>query len=139
MDINRLKKELKNYKLNKNRIKALELKLREIENDYITISSPKLDDNIRSSDISNPTELQAIKIHEKKKRYESIIKKENCRLDLLEVALNSLSSVEKEIIELKHLENQSWWLIGSKISYSERQCRRIEEEALVKMLRVMSD
>ena len=138
MNLEKLKHELKNLKVTEAKIKSMELKIRELGSDYITVASPKFNDGIRSTSISSPTETQAIKILEKKKLYEKALERERNKVLLINYGITALDPTEKQIVISFFIENKSWCRVGAELNYSERQCRRISERALEKMLEVIN-
>lgn len=139
MTNDKLKYELRNYKITENKIKVLELKLKQLESDYINITSPKLDNDVFGTKIGNPTELTALKIYEKKILYSKSLDKEKNKISILNCGLNSLNCLENNVIKLRYIDNRSWGWVAAELHYSERQCRRIGEAAINTMTKVIKD
>lgn len=48
--------------------------------------------------------------------------------------LSLLNANERDIIKLRYFKRFSWRIVSNMLHYSDRQCRRIEQSALTKML-----
>lgn len=79
--------------------------------------------------ISNPTEAAAINIPDSISAVMRELRKQNERLDKLKNTIsgeiNSLPSVEKNIVYDFHVKGLQWVQISLSVNYSERQCRNI--------------
>jgi len=66
-------------------------------------------------------------------RIKNDILSSHTKLKRLRNALNSLESIEKEIITLKYIEGFQWNQITGKILYSERMCFRYLNKGIEKL------
>ncbi|WP_186430896.1 hypothetical protein [Clostridium sp. BSD9I1] len=64
---------------------------------------------------------------------DSRIKMMERKIEKIDRALNSLSSIEKEIIEYKCIEGMYYYEFTYRVYKSERQCKRIKKIALEKV------
>lgn len=55
------------------------------------------------------------------------------RVDMLERSMTILNDTERKIIELKYFKNEQWFNIAYQMQYSERQCRYIRTNAVMKL------
>ena len=51
----------------------------------------------------------------------------------LEIAMEPLKPIYKEIVRLKYIEGLEWGIVASKVGYSERQCKRYARASLIRM------
>ncbi|WP_294465602.1 hypothetical protein [uncultured Anaerofustis sp.] len=94
---------LYDYKLKKTQIECDKLSIEEIniyENHISAISYDGL--KVDTSNISNPTEKEAINMISKKDLYLERIKYNTILINKIESAVNSLSDTEKEIVDHKY-------------------------------------
>ena len=74
-----------------------------------------------------------IKSEELIRKYSFTIKE----LDELDMAMEPLRNIYKQVITLKYIEGLDWGLVSSEIGYSERQCKRIARTALTRMADIL--
>ena len=67
-------------------------------------------------------------------RANSAVSKEIRELD---IAMEPLKVIEREILKLKYVEGNDWGIVASKMGYSERQCKRFAKAGLIRMADVL--
>lgn len=90
-----------------------------------------------SKDISDPVAEAAERIIDKycfeyarfENELDRLFKEKHQIDDLFEL----LDSTEKRIIELKFFKKYRWWMVAETMNYSEKQCRRISNNAINKI------
>ncbi len=58
-------------------------------------------------------------------------------LEQLDTAMAPLKPIQKLIIELKYIDDLDWGIVSSRVGYSERQCKRTGQVALLRMAHIL--
>lgn len=93
-------------------------------------------DNIQTSPTnrtSSCTENIALSITEKIDYLETSIRRIRSKIERMDKAIEGLTEIERVIIEQRYIEGKQWWQVGSEVKYSERHCKRIRSEAIIKI------
>lgn len=123
-----------NYRFHRLNLEQLakEIKLIEEEIDGIKGTDYSLD-KIQNSEIISNVEYLAIKIAEKKREY----KYRELLLDTIDKAVEELDDIDKQLIKMRYMDRNTFYLrwpkISMEIGYTERQCRRRIQKALEKI------
>lgn len=92
----------------------------------------------KTNAISRTVENQAMKIVETKDKIEKLIQVRGVEITRIENAISVLDPKEKEIIELKHIENHNWDTVGYKAERSSKTCKKIEKQAIAKIYSILN-
>ncbi len=94
----------------------------------------------KTNAIADPTAQAVTNIIDK---YEAQIKYTEQRLNVLyskkeqvEAYLDSLEIQEQELIELRYFKKMPWWKVACQMDYSERHCKRMDNELLNKLAQI---
>lgn len=101
------------------------------------ISAILLDKVGTSYNISKPTEIQALRIIEKRSLIQNKIIVMQQRVEILENALKALTPYELQIITRKVIDNEPFYRICGDLKVSERNARRTKARALQKLERTI--
>lgn len=137
MNLQALRYRLSKYRITLAQKRELEIKLKELE-ELLGVKGVSYDSVGGGSEISNTTEKQAMKLVEVKEKLKYNIEHKGLECRRIENAMSILNKTEKEIIELKHIENHTWNTVVYKIDKSRSTCKRIENEALEKMQELLN-
>lgn len=137
MNLESLRYRLVKYRITLAQKRELEIKLKEVE-ELIGLKAVTCDSIGSSSGISKSTENQAIKLLEIKEKLEYTIEHKGLECRRIENALSILSPIEREIIELKYIEEHVWDTVTYKVKKSKSTCKRVEFEALNKMQELLN-
>lgn len=143
INIKEVEKILKNIKEYKAKINEIELEIADLEDlQSIGLKGINYDNLIKTNNLFSKTELQAIKdleiqqtmdlLRYKKRHLQRFLKK-------IQSAIDSLTDLEKQIIEMKYIENKIWRFVTFEVNIEERQCRVIKKRALDKICRLIMD
>lgn len=132
---------LKNIKRYEAQISDIELEIADLKDlKSIELKGINYDNLIRTNSLLSKTEFQVmedlqidqtIEILEYKKRHIERF------LGKIKNAVNSLSDVEKQIIQIKCVDNKIWRFVTFEVGLEERQCREIKTRALKKLSNTM--
>lgn len=81
------------------------------------------------SNVRNKMDDALIKSEEVITKYSFTIKE----LDELDMAMDSLRPIYKQIVSLRYIDGLEWGLVSCEVGYSERQCKRIAKAAIARM------
>lgn len=101
------------------------------------ISAMRLDKIGTSYNISKPTEIDAIKLIERRKDLEQKVIVMQQRVEILQNALKSLTPYELEIFTRKVIDNEPFYRICGDLKVSERNAKRVKARALIKLERTI--
>lgn len=140
MNIKEIKQKLHNYRYIEFKIDAENEGLRNLASMIElqrNIKSPILTGMPGNNNISDPVADAAERIIDKYCR--EYAKHEN-ELDKLfkdkheiDELIKVLDSTERQVIELKYFKKYKWWMVADTMNYSEKQCRRINNRAIIKI------
>lgn len=140
MNISEIKQKLHNYKYIEFKIDAENEELRNLASMIDVqrnVKSPIMTDMPGNNSISDPVAEAAERIIDKyckefarhENELDKLFKEKHKIDDLIEV----LDSTERRIIELKYFKKYKWWMVADTVNYSEKQCRRISNRAIIKI------
>ncbi|WP_432406678.1 hypothetical protein [Wukongibacter sp. M2B1] len=140
--IKEIEKVLKNISKYEAKISDIELEIADLKDLHsISISGINYDNLVKTNSLISKTELQAIKDMEIERTIE-ILEYEKRHIERLLIridnAISSLSDIEKQIIQMKCLDNKIWRFITFEVGLEERQCRQIKRKALEKISHVIN-
>ncbi len=81
------------------------------------------------SNTKNKMDEALIKSEELMSRYSFTIKE----IDELDMAMESLRPIYKQVISLRYIDGLEWGLVSAEVGYSERQCKRIAKAAIARI------
>ncbi|MBB6217486.1 flagellar biosynthesis component FlhA [Anaerosolibacter carboniphilus] len=141
LGLKELEKILKNLKQYEARIKEIEIQIEEYKDmQCLCLKGVSYENIIRTHQIFSKTEMQVLEDLELEHQIE-LLEFEKRHLDRftkrIHNAIESLSDLEKEIIQKKYLENKIWRYITYDINLEERQCREIKNKTLRKILNLL--
>ncbi|WP_297520474.1 hypothetical protein [uncultured Clostridium sp.] len=130
------------YRLNQYRVivakrRALEIRLKEVEQ-LIGLKGVGYDSVGGGSGISRTTENQAMKLIQAREELEFNIAHKGIEVDKIENALSVLDPGEREVIECKHIENHKWETVYYNVKKSDKTCKKLEREGLIKMMEILN-
>ena len=73
----------------------------------------------------------------KQESIEYTAKKAIKEIERLDIAMEALTTIQKDIVEMKYIEGNDWGFVSSQLGYSERQCQREGKMALSIMVSVL--
>lgn len=117
--------------------KEYELRLQE-EKEKVGLKAVAYDNMPGGSGVGKTTETQAINLATVEEKYNNFIKNKEVEISRIENALSVLTPKQKEIIMLKHIDNNNWNTVAYKTNRSIRTCKNIEIEALNNMYEIIS-
>lgn len=127
--------QLQRYKVLKAEVKNLELdieELHEVENLGPGAISYEERTGVTNK-ITSMTENQAIAIADKHAQLEKEKRAKIRDIERIENALSILGEKERQVLELKHINNARWDTVTYKLDRSYSQCKAIEADALKKI------
>lgn len=83
--------------------------------------------------INSITEDVALSNSEKVHFLEHNIKRVENKITRIDKALEGLTDIEERIITGKYIEGKQWYVVAYSVRYSERHCKRIRTDAIVKI------
>lgn len=138
MNKEELKAYLKSYKTRKWVIRDLQLKIKELELEEITISSPDFEEHY-GYDVSSSTENKAIKRLEKREEYLHRIKYQQIQIERIENLISILPAIEKQVIESIFLKGYSYNVVIGALDRRYSSIKEIEKRALSKIVEFFGD
>jgi len=141
MNLKEVEEMLKNVKVYEANINEIELEIADLEDLHsIELTGMNYDNLIKTNNLFSKTELQAIKeleiqrtidlLEYKKRHLERLLRR-------IKNAIDTLSDIEKQIIQMKCIENMLWRSITIIVNLEDRQCRAIKKRALKKISKIM--
>lgn len=141
IDLREAEKILKNIKEYEARIHDIELEIMDLRDlQSICLKGISYDNLIKTNSLFSKTELYAMKDLEIEQTINLLeYKKRHIKrfIDRIKNAIESLDDIERQIIELKCIENKIWRFVVFEVNLEERQCRAIKTRALKRILKVM--
>lgn len=132
MNKEELKAYLKSYKTRKWVIRDLQLKIKELELEEISISASNFEEHF-GYDVSSSTENKAIKRLEKKEEYLHKIEYQKIQLEKIENLISILPDIEKQVIESIFLKGYSYNVVIGALDRRYSSIKEIEKRALSKI------
>lgn len=117
--------------------RELEIRVRENEEDQVGLKAVGYDSVGKSYGTSNPTEKQALN-NDNLNRIKSAIKIIENKLLRVENLLSVLTKDERQIIELKHINDYSWENVCYTAQKSYKTCKLKERSAFSKMKNIIN-
>ena len=133
-----LKAYLKSYKTRKWVIRDLQLKIKELELEEISISASNFEEHY-GYDVSSSTENKAIKRLEKKEEYLHKIEYQKIQLEKIENLISILPAIEKQVIESIFLKGYSYNVVIGALDRRYSSIKEIEKRALSKIVEFFGD
>lgn len=84
--------------------------------------------------IKSATETKALRMIEEVERLEKEVSVNQKVIDKIDRTINCLERTERIIVEEKYINSLQWWQVACKVGYGERQCRRIRNNAINKLV-----
>ncbi len=138
---NHIEKVLKDINKYKAKIDDIELEIAELK-DLQSLKHIDYDNLIKTKSLLSKSEIQEMKnldinqtleiLEYKKRHIERFLKR-------LNNAMNSLDNLEKQIIQLKCIDNKIWKAITFEVNLEERQCSKIKGRALKKIEKLIDN
>ena len=138
MNKEELKAYLKSYKTRKWVIRDLQLKIKELELEEISISSSDFEEHY-GYDVSSSTENKAIRRLEKKEEYLHKIEYQKIQLEKIENLISILPAIEKQVIESIFLKGYSYNVVIGALDRRYSSIKEIEKRALSKIVEFFGD
>lgn len=133
-EIERILKNIREYEA---KIKSLELEISDLKDlQSINLKGINYDNLVKTNSLFSKTELYAIKDLEIQQTIDLLeYKKRHLERFLIRIknAIESLNDLEKQIIQMKCLDNKIWRFVTFEVNLEERQCREIKKKALKKI------
>lgn len=137
-EIERILKSIREYEA---KIKSLELEISDLKDlQSINLKGINYDNLVKTNSLFSKTELYAIKDLEIQQTIDLLeYKKRHVERFLIRIktAIESLNDLEKQIIQMKFLDNKIWRFITFEVNLEERQCREIKRKALKKISKLI--
>lgn len=128
----RTEKELYDYEFLKKYISLRRKDLEELV--YEGVSGTALsEDSISTNRISDPVAKEFFKIEKISEAWRKEIKKNESKVNKINVAVGLLNDIEKSIIEKKYFKCLRIYEIAKDLDYSEKQISRIKKNAINKI------
>lgn len=127
--INEVESFLYNYKSIKLAIENLKMELASMEEPSLSAIQYK-EGSGKTNKFNSDVENKVLR----KELLESRIKHMESKTEQIDKALSILPDIEKEIIQYRYIEGKNYYEFTYKIYKSERQCRRIKNKALNKIV-----
>lgn len=86
-----------------------------------------------TNEINSIVENAVISSMEKVDYLEHLIKKEMVDINRIVRALEKLDEVERQIVADRYIDGKQWHVVARKSNYSERHCKRLGKQALLKI------
>lgn len=138
MNKEELKAYLKSYKTRKWVIRDLQLKIKELELEEISVSASSFEEHF-GYDVSSSTENKAIRRLEKKEEYLHKIEYQKIQLEKIENLINILPAIEKQVIESIFLKGYSYNVVIGALDRRYSSIKEIEKRALSKIVEFFGD
>lgn len=143
MNLKEVEVMLKNVKAYEASINEIDLEIADLKDLHnIELKGMNYDNLIKTNNLFSKTELQAIKELEIQRTIDLLeYKKRHLErfLNRIKNAIDSLSDIEKQIIQMKCIENMLWRSITIIVNLEDRQCRAIKKRALKKISKIMAN
>jgi DNA-directed RNA polymerase specialized sigma subunit len=130
---------LKNYKILKAEVKALELDIEELEEEVGAKPISYEERPAPTNKFNSDTENQAIDLMTKKFELEDQKRKKERDIHRIDNALDCLPITQRKLIELKYKDNETWYGVAAEVNINPRHCRRLTNEALDTMQKVINN
>ncbi|MCT4605865.1 MAG: hypothetical protein N4A64_07130 [Marinisporobacter sp.] len=134
---------LKNLKQYEAKIKEIELQIADLKDmKYLSLKGIDYENFIKTNSFFSKTEIQAVKDFEIQHKIDLLeFEKRHVERFLQRIynAIESLTDIEKQIIQMKYIEKKIWRYITFQINIEERQCRAIKNKAITKMIRILKN
>ncbi|AOT70677.1 hypothetical protein [Geosporobacter ferrireducens] len=141
LNIKELESILKNLKQYEAKIKEIEIQIEEYKDmQGLCLKGINYENIIRTNNIFSKTEMQVMEDTELQNKIELLeYEKRHLERFIKRVwnAIDSLTELEKQIIQKKYIENKIWRYITFDINLEERQCREIKNKTLSKILNIL--
>lgn len=125
---------LYNYKMFEISIKNMEREIEHLKKEDgsmgIRYDGIKISPTYKFQSIIEDTVLS---VTEKIDYLEHSIRRIKNKLKSIDKALEGLTEVERNIIKGRYIEGQQWYVVAYKVKYSERHCKRIRTNAIIKI------
>jgi DNA-directed RNA polymerase specialized sigma subunit len=132
---------LKNLKQYEAKTKEIELQIADLKDmQYLSLKGIDYENFIKTDDFFSKTEIQALKDFEIQHKIDLLeFEKRHIERFLKRIynAMESLTDIEKQIIEMKYIEKKIWRYITFEINLEERQCREIKNKAIRKIIKLL--
>lgn len=138
MNKEELKAYLKSYKTRKWVIRDLQLKIKELELEEISVSASTFEEHF-GYDVSSSTENKAIRRLEKKEEYLHKIEYQKIQLEKIENLISILPAIEKQVIESIFLKGYSYNVVIGALDRRYSSIKEIEKRALSKIVEFFGD
>ena len=138
MNKEELKAYLKSYKTRKWVIRDLQLKIKELELEEISVSASTFEEHF-GYDVSSYTENKAIRRLEKKEEYLHKIEYQKIQLEKIENLISILPAIEKQVIESIFLKGYSYNVVIGALDRRYSSIKEIEKRALSKIVEFFGD
>lgn len=138
MNKEELKAYLKSYKTRKWVIRDLQLKIKELELEEISVSASSFEEHF-GYDVSSSTENKAIRRLEKKEEYLHKIEYQKIQLEKIENLISILPAIEKQVIESIFLKGYSYNVVIGALDRRYSSIKEIEKRALSKIVEFFGD
>jgi len=125
---------LYNYKMFEISIKNMEREIEHLKKEDGTTAIEY--DGVKTSPtykFSSMTEDTALSITERIDYLEHSIRRIRNKLESIDKAISGLTDVEQDIIKGRYINGHQWYVIAYKARYSERHCKRIRTNAIIKI------
>lgn len=134
-----LEAALYNYKATLISIENAKLQIETIDLDCSGIKAVTYEEKIVSSnERPNGLDNKVIFLIEKKEKLKYIISKKQNQIKVIDNAFKVLTELEKEVLSLYYIQGQNWDMVSSNVSYSIRHCQKKKQDAMDKLLSVIS-
>lgn len=125
------------------RVRSLELEIKRTEHTYETFrgrSNNEIMPGSRNNQTSNSVENALLNKEKTLERLNNEIKEQQFNKEMVEIALESLTDIEKKIIEDKYFNKLSYYRLGVRYYFSKEwafyTCRKIIENKISKYINV---
>ncbi|TCO78025.1 hypothetical protein [Marinisporobacter balticus] len=133
---------LKNLKQYEAKIKEIELQIGDLKDmQYLSLKGIDYENFIKTNNLFSKTEAQVLKdfeIQDKIDLFEFEKRHIERFLKRIHNAIESLTDLEKQIIQMKYMQKKIWRYITFEINIEERQCREIKNKAIHKMYKMLN-
>lgn len=130
---------LRNYKMFKVNITNIESEIEFVKNDISVNGIDYAGISVSPTNvIKSISESKALCIIEEVDRLEKEVTVNRKLIDKIDRTLNGLEETERIIVEEKYINSLQWWQVACKVGYGERQCRRMRNNAINKLVVGMS-
>lgn len=92
----------------------------------------------RSSEISNPTEKNAIRLTEIKAEKELQLNRDINIIKNLDEAMSALSKEQQAILKARYLDHNPWVQVANETGYSVSQAKELRKRAIDRLVEILS-